>query len=128
MFYIIGLGLSDEKDITIRGLEVRVFSLRTGPFVYCPLCKAIRSSERVYLEAYTSILMVDKTRLVCPSHQKSRFSFSDSSVKEAFYEKQLILADREMVETQSDDILANADSKNVSLLVVGDPFGYACQV
>ena len=23
MFYIIGLGLSDEKDITIRGLEVR---------------------------------------------------------------------------------------------------------
>jgi diphthamide biosynthesis methyltransferase len=25
MFYIIGLGLSDEKDITIRGLEVSVF-------------------------------------------------------------------------------------------------------
>ena len=25
MFYIIGLGLSDEKDITIRGLEVRHF-------------------------------------------------------------------------------------------------------
>jgi hypothetical protein len=24
MFYIIGLGLSDEKDITIRGLEVRL--------------------------------------------------------------------------------------------------------
>jgi len=23
MFYIIGLGLSDEKDITLRGLEVR---------------------------------------------------------------------------------------------------------
>jgi hypothetical protein len=24
MFYLIGLGLCDEKDITIRGLEVRV--------------------------------------------------------------------------------------------------------
>lgn len=23
MFYIVGLGLSDEKDITVRGLEVR---------------------------------------------------------------------------------------------------------
>lgn len=23
MFYIIGLGLSDEKDITLRGLEVK---------------------------------------------------------------------------------------------------------
>jgi hypothetical protein len=25
MFYIIGLGLCDEKDITLRGLEVRTF-------------------------------------------------------------------------------------------------------
>lgn len=43
--------------------------------------------------------------------------------KEAFYEKPLILADREMVETQSDEILYNADTEDVSLLVVGDPFG-----
>jgi diphthamide biosynthesis methyltransferase len=28
------------------------------------------------------------------------------------------------VETQSDEILHNADKENVSLLVVGDPFGY----
>ncbi|KAJ3564232.1 hypothetical protein NP233_g8427 [Leucocoprinus birnbaumii] len=82
MFYIVGLGLSDEKDIT-----------------------AIRNSTRVYLEAYTSILMVQKERL------------------EAFYEKSVILADRDMVETQSDEILHNADKEDVSLLVVGDPFG-----
>lgn len=44
-------------------------------------------------------------------------------LKEAFYEKPLILADREMVETQSDDILHNAGTEDVSLLVVGDPFG-----
>jgi len=87
MFYIIGLGLCDEKDITIRGLE------------------AVKSSSRVYLEAYTSILMVQKERL------------------EAFYGKDLILADRDMVETESDEILRNADTQDVALLVVGDPFG-----
>mgnify|MGYP001560353191 CR=1 len=46
MLYLIGLGLSDEKDITVRGLE------------------AVRGSTRVYLEAYTSILGVGKERLV----------------------------------------------------------------
>ncbi|EIW54052.1 Diphthine synthase [Trametes versicolor FP-101664 SS1] len=87
MFYIVGLGLCDEKDITVRGLE------------------AVKGSTRVYLEAYTSILMVQKERL------------------EAFYGKELIVADRDMVETQSDDILANAGTEDVSLLVVGDPYG-----
>lgn len=28
-----------------------------------------------------------------------------------------------MVETESDDILANADTEDISFLVVGDPFG-----
>jgi diphthine synthase len=46
MLYLIGLGLSDEKDITVRGLEV------------------VRKASRVYLEAYTSILLVDKEILV----------------------------------------------------------------
>ncbi|KAH9915388.1 Diphthine synthase [Fomitopsis serialis] len=87
MFYLVGLGLCDEKDITVRGLEV------------------VKRSSRVYLEAYTSILMVQKERL------------------EAFYGKELILADRNMVETESDEILRDADKEDVSLLVVGDPFG-----
>ncbi|KAJ7069544.1 Diphthine synthase [Mycena amicta] len=87
MFYVVGLGLCDEKDITVRGLE------------------AVKGAERVYLEAYTSILMVQKERL------------------EAFYEKPLILADRDMVESQSDEILHKADEVDVALLVVGDPFG-----
>lgn len=46
MLYLIGLGLSDEKDVTVRGLE------------------AIKGSTRIYLEAYTSILGVGKERLV----------------------------------------------------------------
>ena len=29
-----------------------------------------------------------------------------------------------MVETESDEILCDADKENVALLVVGDPFGY----
>ena len=88
MFYLIGLGLCDESDITLRGLN------------------AIRRSSRVYLEAYTSILMVPKERL------------------ETFYQKPLILADREMVEMKADEILEGADMEDVALLVVGDPFGY----
>lgn len=46
MLYLIGLGLSDETDITVKGLEI------------------VRKAERVYLEAYTSILLVDKEKLV----------------------------------------------------------------
>lgn len=46
MLYLVGLGLSDETDITVRGLEV------------------VRKCKRVYLEAYTSILLVDKDVLV----------------------------------------------------------------
>jgi diphthine synthase len=46
MFYFVGLGLSDEKDITVKGLEI------------------VKRAERVYLEAYTAILMVGKEQLV----------------------------------------------------------------
>ncbi|OWK05016.1 DPH5, partial [Cervus elaphus hippelaphus] len=42
MFYMIGLGLGDAKDITVKGLEV------------------VRRCSRVYLEAYTSVLTVGK--------------------------------------------------------------------
>jgi diphthine synthase len=48
MLYLIGLGLSDETDITVRGLEI------------------VRRATRVYLEAYTSILLVEKDVLVRP--------------------------------------------------------------
>ncbi|KIR28355.1 diphthine synthase [Cryptococcus deuterogattii LA55] len=87
MFYVIGLGLSDEKDITVKGLE------------------AVKGSERVYLESYTSILMVEKEKL------------------EAFYERPVITATREMVELEADDILKDADKVDISFLVVGDPLG-----
>ena len=37
MFYIIGLGLSDEKDITLRGLEVmQLCPILLQSISYCP--------------------------------------------------------------------------------------------
>lgn len=47
MFYVIGLGLGDAKDVTVKGLEI------------------IRKCDRVYLESYTSILTVQQETLVC---------------------------------------------------------------
>jgi hypothetical protein len=44
--YVIGLGLGDERDITVRGLEL------------------IKQCTAVYLEYYTSVLGVDLKRLV----------------------------------------------------------------
>ncbi|KAK2642975.1 hypothetical protein Ddye_024738 [Dipteronia dyeriana] len=38
MLYIIGLGLGDERDITLRGLD------------------AVKKGDKVYIEAYTSLL------------------------------------------------------------------------
>lgn len=46
MLYLIGLGLADETDITVKGLGI------------------VKGAERVYLEAYTSILLVGKEKLV----------------------------------------------------------------
>ncbi len=50
MLYLVGLGLGDATDITVRGLEV------------------VRRASRVYLEAYTSILTVGKEALVTGGH------------------------------------------------------------
>lgn len=83
--YLIGIGLNDEKDITLKGLE------------------AVKKCELVFLENYTS-------KLQC--------SVSDL---EKLYGKKIILADREMVEKNSDKIID--EKKDTALLVVGDPMG-----
>ncbi|WXC63920.1 diphthine synthase [Fusarium graminearum] len=87
MLYLVGLGLSDETDITVKGLEV------------------VKKASRVYLEAYTSILLVEQ------------------SVLESYYGRSITVADREMVESNSEEILRNAQNEDVAFLVVGDPFG-----
>lgn len=43
--------------------------------------------------------------------------------QENYYGRPITLADREMVESNSDEILRNAQEEDVAFLVVGDPFG-----
>lgn len=88
MLYLVGLGLSYTSDITVRGLGI------------------VRKCKRVYLEAYTSILMQ-----------------ADQQSLEAFYGREVIIADRELVEGGSDIILEGGDHDDIAFLVVGDPFG-----
>jgi len=94
MLYLIGLGLGDVKDITVKGLEI------------------VRKCQRVYLEHYTSVL---------GSCTKEEL--------EAFYGREVILADRDLVESfdhegsNDDEILKDASTDDVAVLVVGDPFG-----
>uniref|UniRef100_A0AAV2KW60 diphthine methyl ester synthase n=1 Tax=Knipowitschia caucasica TaxID=637954 RepID=A0AAV2KW60_KNICA len=45
------------------------------------------------------------------------------SLEEDFYGRELILADRDLVEQGADEILRDADTSDVGFLVVGDPFG-----
>ncbi|KAI0888568.1 Diphthine synthase [Annulohypoxylon maeteangense] len=87
MLYLVGLGLSDETDITVKGLQI------------------VKKASRIYLEAYTSILLVDQ------------------SILEKYYGRSIVVADREMVESNSDEILRDAHTEDVAFLVVGDPFG-----
>ncbi|KAG6381989.1 tetrapyrrole methylase [Boletus reticuloceps] len=108
--YVIGLGLCNEKDITVRGLEASTRWRTASHPHHDRRPQAVRSSTRVYLEAYTSILMVQKERLA-------------SQFNEAFYGKPILLADRDTVETDSDTILHDADTQDIAFLVVGDPFG-----
>jgi len=83
--YFIGLGLNNEKDISINGLE------------------AVNKCDLAYLENYTSVLSCSKGSL------------------EKFYNKKIILANRNMVESDGNEIIKNSKTKNVAFLVAGDP-------
>jgi diphthine synthase len=89
---MIGLGLNDEKDITLKGLDI------------------IKRSRQVYLEAYTSVLQCSKKEL------------------EALYGREVLLADRELVEKNSHVILNQAADEDVAFLVVGDPMSATTHV
>ena len=82
MLYLIGLGLGNAKDITVKGLEI------------------VKSAKKVFLELYTSILSVGKETLVSSiltkPHKNKMFT-----AQEKFYGRELILVDRELVEQNS---------------------------
>ncbi len=84
--YLIGLGLADEKDISVKGREI------------------VEQCDLVYVENYTSLLQCSANDL------------------EQFYNRKIILADREMTEQGTGKIVHQAKDRNVAFLVVGDPF------
>ena len=90
--YIIGLGLGDEKDVTLRGLEI------------------IKKAKKAWLESYTSVLQCSKSDL------------------ENLYGREVILADRNLVEKSSDEMLDLAISSDVAFLVIGDPMSATTHV
>ncbi len=68
--------------------------------------EVVKSAKKVFLEAYTSVLSCGKEEL------------------ESFYGRDdLIVADRDLVESGADEILEHAKDDDVAFLVVGDPFG-----
>lgn len=119
MLYLVGLGLGDEKDITVKGLEI------------------VRKCHKVYLEHYTSILTVGKDALeryvscniqffLHPHNCNSlrhRFKTLVFNRFRRFYGREVILADRDLVEQGADELLEAAKAADVAFLVVGDPFG-----
>uniref|UniRef100_A0A1A9UNS7 Diphthine methyl ester synthase n=1 Tax=Glossina austeni TaxID=7395 RepID=A0A1A9UNS7_GLOAU len=72
MFYLVGLGLVDPMNISVKGLEI------------------VKRCSRVYLESYTSILGCHKGKL------------------ETYYGRPLLLANRDVVEEKTDEILTGA--------------------
>ena len=121
MLYIVGLGLGNEKDITLRGLE------------------AVQKPDKIFIEAYTSLLSFGLSSdglstLVNPHFLVLGYFFvwkvglgfeeRKKSLQEKLYGKPVILADRETVEEKADEILSAAADSDVAFLVVGDPFGY----
>ena len=65
MLYLIGLGLGDEKDVTVKGHE------------------AIKACDLVFLEAYTSILGVPKERLEETYGTEIQFAYRETVESES---------------------------------------------
>lgn len=79
--------------------------MRTTAVVASEEVSTLRTQcKTVWLEAYTSVLGIDRKRL------------------EGFYGREIMLADRNVVESEADRIYAPAKEHDVALLVVGDPF------
>ena len=64
VLFMIGLGLGNERDITLRGLDAVRRCSKACTHRAHSTARPLTCSTQVYLEAYTSILGVDKEKLV----------------------------------------------------------------
>ena len=93
--FLIGIGLGDEKDMTLRGQNL------------------IAIADKVYLEFYTSIMV---------SMQGSVISAEGAGISSiVLYGRDVCIANREFVE-DAQMLLDEASKQKIALLVVGDPF------
>lgn len=66
----------------------------------------VQKCKKIYLESYTSMLNIDVKKL------------------EELYQKEIVIADRELIEQRADDtIIFDAQHVDTAFLVVGDVFG-----
>lgn len=108
VFHIISLGLGDERDITVRGLEI------------------VRKCERLYLEAYTAILGVDAERLsafygkeVTVADRTMVEQGSDSILKDADkVDIGFLVVGDAFAATTHHDLVLRAESKGIKVSVV----------
>ena len=70
VLYLIGLGLCNEKDITVRGLEY------------------IKQSDYIYMEYYTSILGIDSTKL--EEYYGKKIILADRELIEIGFDKEIL--------------------------------------
>lgn len=106
--YLVGLGLGDEKDITVKGLET------------------VRRCKGIFLEGYTSILGVDVKRL--EEFYERPVSLMDREAVESECDEMLELATKEEVAflvvgdvygaTTHTDIAVRAKEKGIKVRVV----------
>lgn len=98
VLYMIGLGLGDAEDITLKGLRL------------------VQEADLVVLEAYTSVL------LSSPDHDRSVEETAQHLASEWKLERPIVIAYRDIVEQQAEEIILEpAKEKKVAFLVVGDP-------
>lgn len=114
VFHLIGLGLATEEVRTnhacclhklLAATCLNFSSLRFLQDITLKGLRAVKGCSKVYIEAYTSILTVPRTKL------------------EELFGKKIEEAPRELVESEIEPILTLAKTEDVALLVVGDPFG-----
>ena len=70
VLYLIGLGLCNEKDITVKGLEY------------------IKRSDYIYMEYYTSILGIDSTKL--EEYYGKKIILADREMIEIGFDKEIL--------------------------------------
>lgn len=108
--YLIGLGLNDEKDITVKGLE------------------AIKKCKYLYLEYYTSILQVDykklekfyKKKIILAGRELIEQKSDEILDKAKKNDTALLIIGDPMSATTHIDFLLRAKEKNIKTEVINN--------